>query len=179
MRYALIRSLDINNGPGICASLYVQGCSHHCDGCFNPETWDFNGGEHFTRRTKFQFIEACKEENIKRICILGGEPLDQGKDMLDLIQELTEIGKPIWLWTGYTWEDIVPRTNIISQQSMDMSKSIKKWILKYCDVVIDGKFVEELKDKKLMYRGSSNQRVIKVKETLEQNKICLYEKAYK
>lgn len=179
MRYALIRSRDINNGPGICASLYVQGCNHHCKECFNPETWDYNGGKLWTKEKEFQFIEACKNEYVKNICILGGEPLDQGKELFDLLLKLNEeVQKPIWLWTGYVWEDIFTGQNIIIQQNYDEDKAIKRGILNLCSVVIDGPFVEELKDNSLRYRGSLNQRIIDVEETKRNNKVILYRRAY-
>ena len=178
MRYALARSMDINNGPGICTTLYVQGCSHHCKGCFNSETWDFNGGQLWNRRTELQFIEACKKPNIKNICILGGEPLDQGKDMYDLLIRIKdEVGKPIWLWTGYTWEEIIRDKNMVTQQNLNPKKMIMKSIITTCDIVIDGQFVEDLYDESLKYRGSSNQRVIDVKESLKRKEIVLYGEA--
>ena len=178
MRYALARSMDINNGPGICATLYVQGCSHHCKGCFNPETWDFNGGQLWNRRTELQFIEVCKKPNVKNICILGGEPLDQGKDMYDLLMRIKdEVGKPIWLWTGYTWEEIIRDKNMITQQNLNPKKMIMESIITTCDIVIDGQFVEDLYDESLKYRGSSNQRVIDVKESLKRKEIVLYGEA--
>jgi anaerobic ribonucleoside-triphosphate reductase activating protein len=164
--------MDINNGPGICATLYVQGCSHHCKGCFNPETWDFDGGQLWNRRTELQFIEACKKPNVKNICILGGEPLDQGKDLIKLIIRLkSEVGKPIWLWTGYKIEDIVA-------DSKGIDNIDKQLIITLCDVVIDGPFISTLKDNSLKYRGSSNQRVIDVEKSIKHNKIILYEGTY-
>ncbi len=179
MRYALMRSMDVNNGPGICASLYVQGCRRQCKECFNPETWDYNGGHIWNRRTEFQFVEVCKNEHVKNICILGGEPLDQGKELFDLLIKLKEeVNKPIWLWTGYIWEDIIKDKDMVYQQNFDVDRMFKEGILTSCDVVIDGPFVFELKDSSLKYRGSSNQRVIDVKESIKQNKIILYEGAY-
>lgn len=178
MRYALAREMDINNGPGICASLYVQGCSHHCKGCFNPETWDFNDGHIWNRRTEFQFIDACKSPHVKNVCILGGEPLDQGKDMFDLLMRIkNEVNKPIWLWTGYVWEDIIRDKTKITQQDFDVNRMIKENILSMCNVVIDGPFKEDLYDESLKYRGSSNQRVINVRESLKSNTIVLYGEA--
>ena len=178
MRYSQIRSMDINNGPGICVSLYVQGCKRHCEKCFNPNTWDYEGGELWNRRVEFQFIEACKKEYIKNICILGGEPLDQEKELFDLLIKLKEeVDKPIWLWTGYTWEEIVRNSNERYQQFFGIDRIIKEEILTMCDVVIDGPFVYEKMDTSLKYRGSTNQRVINVKKTLEQDKIVLYGEA--
>lgn len=177
MRYSLIRTMDINNGPGICASLYVQGCSHHCKDCFNPETWDFKGGYLWTDKVRNRFLNACEEEHIKNVCILGGEPLDQGKELFNLLLEIT---KPVWLWTGYTWEEIfnVKENGVVSQQSLDEKRLLMSGIVMLCDVIVDGPFKTELQDKSLKYRGSSNQRVIDVKKSLEKNRIVLYEGAY-
>ena len=154
LRYAKIRKIDIDNAPGICISLFVQGCSHHCKGCFNPETWDPNDGLLFNRRVEIQFLELCKQEHIKNICILGGEPMEQPDDLLIILEKVKEIApdKGIWLWTGYTYEELVNRNN----------KSING-ILDIIDTLVDGPFVEELADKNLRFCGSSNQRVIDLK----------------
>ena len=155
LRYAKIKKMDIDNAPGICVSLFVQGCSHHCKGCFNPETWDPKGGKLFNRRVEFQFLELCKGEHIKNICILGGEPMDQPDDLLNLIKKIKEVApnKGIWLWTGYTHEFLVHNGN----------DSVKE-ILNIIDVLVDGPFIEELADKKLRFCGSSNQRVLEMKK---------------
>ena len=177
MRYSLIRTMDINNGPGICASLYVQGCSHHCKDCFNSGTWDFKGGYLWTDKVKNRFLNACEEEHIKNVCILGGEPLDQGKELFELLLRIT---KPIWLWTGYTWEEIfnIKKDGTVTQQKLDEKHLLMSGIVMLCDVIVDGPFISELQDKSLKYRGSSNQRVIDVKKSLEEKKVVLYEGAY-
>lgn len=170
--------MDINNGPGICASLYVQGCKRHCKECFNSDTWNYNGGFLWTPKIEEQFIEVCKNEHIKNICILGGEPLDQGKELLDLLVKLNrEVKKSIWLWTGYTWEEIIRDKNKVYQQNFDIDRICKEDILNVCDIVIDGPFIKDLMDTSLRYRGSSNQRVIDVKKTLEQKTVILYKEA--
>lgn len=153
LRYAKIRKTDVDNAPGICVSLFVQGCSHHCKGCFNEETWDFNGGNVFNKRVEHQFLELCKKEYIKNICILGGEPLDQPEDMLALLKKIKEEipNKHIWLWTGYVYENII-----------ESGHKERNEILKLVDVLIDGPFVEELADKKLRFCGSRNQRVLEL-----------------
>ena len=178
MNYADIKIADVANGKGVRVSLFVSGCNHHCKGCFNPETWDFDGGQLWNRRTELQFIEVCKKPNVKNICILGGEPLDQGKDMYDLLMRIKdEVGKPIWLWTGYTWEEIIKDNNKLTQQNLNPKKMIMESIITTCDIVIDGQFVEDLYDESLKYRGSSNQRVIDVKESLKRKEIVLYGEA--
>ena len=158
MRYASIRDMDIVNGVGIACSLFVQGCSHHCKNCFNQETWDFNGGKEWTKEIEDEFIEICKRPYIDCVSILGGEPLDQDLDMLELLRRIKkEVGKPIYLWTGYTWETIFSNEDYV----------LEMLILSLCDYVIDGEYIDDLKDYRLKLRGSSNQRIIDVKKTLD------------
>ena len=158
MRYASIRDMDIVNGVGIACSLFVQGCSHHCKNCFNYETWDFNGGKEWTKEIEDEFIEICKRPYIDCVSILGGEPLDQDLDMLELLRRIKkEVGKPIYLWTGYTWETIFSNEDYV----------LEMLILSLCDYVIDGEYIDDLKDYRLKLRGSSNQRIIDVKKTLD------------
>lgn len=161
MRYAKIRKMDITNGPGIGVSIFFQGCRFHCQGCFNKETWDFSGGSLLTADIINSFISIANNEHIKRISILGGEPLAQPCDeFLDFIKRLKrETNKPIYLWTGYEFNEI--------------PEQYRK-ILYYIDFIITGRFIEELKDYNPMY-GSSNQKVIDVKHTLENRKIVLAE----
>lgn len=153
MRYAQIRDMDIVNGKGIGASIFFQGCSHRCKGCFNSSTWDFNGGKEWIKDVEDEFIEICKREYIDHESLLGGEPLDQPIDeLITLLNRVKiEVGKPIWLWTGYTFMYI------------ENSPSHPKFsdVLDYVDYVIDGEFIEELKDLNLPYRGSSNQNIWK------------------
>lgn len=161
MNYAKIKWHDISNGPGVRASLFVSGCTHGCPGCFNREAWDFNYGKEWTKEIEDKFINHLKNPNIMGVNILGGEPLQQGEAMLKLLKRINqEVKKPIWLWTGYVIDkeihDDKTRKFVIANQ-----------ILRECDVVVDGRFVESKKDLKLKYRGSSNQRVIDIKETLK------------
>lgn len=167
MRYALIRKMDISNGPGVGVSLFVQGCHLHCKGCFNSTTWDFNGGKEWNDDVKQKFLELASRPYIKRISILGGEPLspENSYDIYELIVEIKDKlpDKVIWLYTGYLFEYAI-------------NNQFNRKILELCDVVVDDRYVEELKDIGLPWRGSSNQRVIDVQETLKQNKIVLYDK---
>lgn len=167
MRYALIRKMDISNGPGVGVSLFVQGCHLHCKGCFNTAAWDFNGGKEWNDDIKQKFLALASRPYIKRISILGGEPLspENSYDIYELITEIKDKlpDKVIWLYTGYLFE------YAINNQS-------NRKIIELCDVVVDDRYVEELKDIGLPWRGSSNQRVIDVQETLKQNKIVLYDK---
>lgn len=153
MRYAKIREMDIVNGIGISCSLFTQGCSHHCKGCFNSETWDFNGGKEFTKETEDKFIELCKKPYVDCIGILGGEPFDQDEHIYLLLKRIkSEVNKPIYLWSGYKYEELIncdiPRNCILEE---------------LIDYIIDGEFKEEEKNLNLLLRGSNNQRVIDVK----------------
>lgn len=163
-RYALIRTMDISNGEGIGISLFVQGCHFHCKNCFNPETWDFNGGKEWNEEVKERFIKLANGEHVNRISILGGEPLCQEnvETVLDLCQELKKLypQKKIWIYTGYTWEYLV-------------NQDFTKKILENIDVLVDGPYIDELQDFNLRFRGSSNQRVINVSESLRNKKIVL------
>lgn len=167
MRYALIRKMDISNGPGVGVSLFVQGCHLHCKGCFNSTAWDFNGGKEWNDDVKQKFLELASRPYIKRISILGGEPLSY-ENVFDIYELIVEIknklpDKAIWLYTGYLFEYVI-------------NNQFSRKVLELCDVVVDDRYVEELKDIGLPWRGSSNQRVIDVQETLKQNKIVLYDK---
>ena len=165
MRWAKIRTEDIANGPGFRVSIYVQGCNNHCPGCFNPETWDFQGGREFNNAVKNKFLELGNNKKIAGFSILGGEPLQQGKDMLDLVKEIKETypDKTIWMWTGCVYEELPPE---------------QLEIVKYVDVLIDGRFDAKLKSLRSRYKGSSNQRVIDIAKTLKEGKCVLHELNY-
>ncbi len=207
MRYASIRSLDISNGEGVGASLFVQGCDRHCFNCFNSETWDFNGGKEWTEETKNKFMELIDRPYIRRISILGGEPLAEQNldDVLSLIKEIRKkypisqnpnsenIGKSrvledenskeirisfpektIWLYTGYEMSEIVKQEQYERVSGIPDVWS-KRWeIIKQVNVLVDGEYIDEQKDLSLKFRGSKNQRVIDVKQSLAQNKVILY-----
>lgn len=161
MNYAKIRKLDVTNGPGIRTTLFVSGCTHHCPSCFNLEQQDFNYGNKFTKETEDMFIELTKSKQIKGVNILGGEPMQQIMDntLLNLLKRINlEINKPIWLWSGYKFEEIISNPKRLN-------------LLKEIDVLIDGRFEIDKRDIMLKYRGSSNQRVIDVKKSLELNKV--------
>ena len=161
MNYAKIRKLDVTNGPGIRTTLFVSGCTHNWEGCFNKEKQDFNYVNKFTKETEDEFIQLTKNKQIKGVNILGGEPMQQIMDdtLLNLLKRIKlETDKPIWLWSGYTFEEIVNNPKRLE-------------ILREVDVLIDGKFQADKRDIMLKYRGSSNQRVIDVKKSLEQGNI--------
>ena len=171
MRYAMIREMDISNGEGIGVSLFVQGCPFHCTGCFNPETWDFNGGTEWDSIIEDKFLKIINKDYIVRISLLGGEPLAiQNYETIKSIIEKIKNNYPdkkIWLYTGYKYENL----------SIEQLDAIKK-----VDILIDGQFDIEKKDlynKKIIWAGSLNQRIIDFQQTLEKNKIILYKKGYK
>lgn len=155
MNFASIRNFDVSNGLGIGIALYVQGCHFHCKNCFNQVTWDFNGGKEWTPDIENKFIELANNKYVDRVSILGGEPLtpENYDTVLSLCKKLS---KKIWVYTGYTYETLHD-----------------KEILNYIDVLVDGKYVDELRDLNLAFRGSSNQRIIDVKASLDNNKVVL------
>lgn len=171
MYYGNIKTFDISNGPGLRVSLYVSGCNHHCKGCFNPETWNFKYGKVFDEETMNKIIQSSKPDQIKGLTILGGEPLDpkNQEQVLKVIKEYKKHfkNKTIWMFSGYVLEDI--------KKWFDELPYTKE-IIENLDVLVDGKFVEELKDPELGFRGSSNQRIIDIKNTLKENKIIYHEK---
>lgn len=178
MRYAQIRSMDISNGEGVGVSLFVQGCPFHCKNCFNSETWDFNGGKEWTEETRNKFMELIDRPYIKRVSFLGGECLaEQNLDkVLSLIQEIriSFPEKTIWLYTGYELSEIIKKEQYEKVSGIPDVWS-KRWeIIKQCDVLVDGEYIDEQKDITLKWRGSKNQRVIDVKQSLVQNKVVLY-----
>lgn len=184
MNYAQIRSMDISNGEGIGVSLFVQGCDFHCKNCFNSETWEFSKGQEWNDKTKNQFLKLIETPFIQRVSILGGEPLHP-KNVQNVLKIVDEIRvsyptKNIWLYTGYTWEEIWIKDNIKTDDKVkDMRekaiKNLRRQVVRMCDVLIDGRYIDELRDVSLHWRGSSNQRVINVQETLKQNQIVLWE----
>lgn len=165
MYYSKIKFNDVANGPGLRLSLFTSGCTHHCKGCFQPETWNFKNGEPFTLETQKYIIEKSKNKYIAGLSLLGGDPLDNVDGILPLLQEYRKTfaaTKSIWLWTGYLFEEI-------------LKDDLKSKLLPFIDVIIDGKFEENLKDITLKYKGSTNQRVIDVKKSVETHTVVLYE----
>ena len=154
MNYGAIKKIDVANGPGVRVSLFVSGCRNHCRGCFNPETWDFNYGQPFTRKTEDEILKGLSPEWIQGLSILGGEPLEpeNRERLLPFVKRVRSIfpEKDIWLYTGYVYESIQDEE-----------------IMKYVDVVVDGPFVEKEKDPRLAFRGSRNQRIIHLKRPAE------------
>ncbi len=162
MNYAQIRQFDIANGEGIRVSIFVSGCTHKCKGCFNEAYQDFRYGKVWTGETSKQLIGYLNNPLVDGLTILGGEPM-QNLELIDILHEVKkEVNKNIWIYSGYTFEQI-----LADRKKLDL--------LKECDVLVDGLFVEELLDLKLRFRGSSNQRLIDIKNSLERGEIVLYE----
>ena len=172
MNYAEIKYCDVANGPGVRTSLFVSGCSHHCPGCFNEIAWDFNYGKLFTQDTIDSIIESLKPDYIQGLTLLGGEPFEYSnqKGLLPLVRQVREVlpQKDIWCFTGFLFDkDII-------------ENMCKKWketneLLSYIDVLVDGRFVEELKNLNLKFKGSENQRTILVNESLKSGNVILYD----
>jgi len=173
MNYADIKNYDVANGPGVRVSLFVSGCNHHCKGCFNAEAQDFNYGKPFTDETIDTIIEYMSKPYIKGLTLLGGEPMDPKNQpaLLPLVKKVKETypDKTIWCFTGYLFDK-----NIID----DMCKNLPhtRELLSYIDMIVDGPFVLELKNLNLVFKGSSNQRTIKVQESLESGTVVLWER---
>ncbi len=172
MNYANIKDCDIANGPGVRVTLFVSGCTHHCKGCFNREAWDFGYGEPFTRDTIDRILEMLKPSYVKGLTLLGGEPFEpqnQGP-IVELLRQIKAIypQKSIWAFSGYLFD-----RDILSGKLGDWE--ITKEYLSYLDVLVDGPFVEAKKDLMLRFRGSSNQRLINVPESLAAGKVVEWE----
>ena len=162
LRWSKIRKEDIANGPGMRVSIWVQGCNLHCPGCFNPSTWDPNAGHILGPKVTQQFIELGKPKSIVGYSILGGEPLLNCEEMLQLVRKIknTYPKKTIWMWTGFTYENL-------TEAQLE--------VLKYIDVLVDGPFKQELKNPNLKFKGSTNQRIIDVQSSLEAGHVVLDE----
>ena len=161
MKYNKIRKMDISNGPGVRVSIFMQGCTFNCKNCFNPETHDFNAGTEFTDETINKVLKLCENENVEGLSILGGEPLHpiniDGTTKLAKAFKEKFPNKNLWVWSGFLFDKYV----------------FDKEIAKYIDVLVDGQYVDELRNPTLKWRGSSNQRVIDVKKSLNSNTIVL------
>ena len=164
MKYAQIREMDVTNGSGIGVALFTQGCPYHCKNCFNPETWDFDKGTDWTKETENKIIELLKPEYITRLTILGGEPLIERniEPLTALLKRVKSVypDKQVWLYTGGDFEVL---------------EGLYEEIFQYIDILIDGRYIDDLRDYKLKWRGSSNQRIIDVQKSLKEGETILYE----
>ena len=165
MNFGQIYLNDVANGVGCRTALFVSGCTHHCKGCFNEETWDFGYGEPFTEKQENEIIESLKPEYIDGLTVLGGEPMEvSNQKVLRPFLERVKAecpDKTIWIYSGYTWDELTDPDN---RRCHSDDTSV---ILGLIDILVDGRFVEELKDITLNFRGSSNQRILDMKATLE------------
>ena len=172
MNYLGIDKSSISNGPGVRVVLWVSGCTLHCEGCQNSESWDFNAGKPFDEIAKQEVLNALGKPYIKGITLSGGHPLENknAEDVYLLIKEIKEKfpTKDIWLYTGYTWEWIFQDARF---DIFNINNVYRKASISMCDVVVDGPYIEEQRDITLKFRGSRNQRLIDVKETLKQGQI--------
>ena len=171
MNYADIKRIDVANGEGVRVSVFVSGCNHHCKGCFNQCAWDFNYGNKFTEKQENEVLKDLDHDYISGLSLLGGEPLEptNQEGLLPLVKKVKEKfpDKKIWCYTGFDFEkDVVGK--------MAKQSETTKELLQYLDVIVDGKFEEEKKDLKLRFRGSSNQRILDVQESLKENKLVEY-----
>ena len=160
MNYADIKKIDVANGEGVRVSVFVSGCNHHCKGCFNQCAWDFNYGKEFSEKEEQQIIDYMNHDYISGLSLLGGEPLEpRNQEGL-----LPFPNKDIWCYTGFDFEkDVV--------EKMAKNNETTRELLKYIDIIVDGKFEEDKKDLKLQFRGSSNQKIVDVKKSLQTGKI--------
>ena len=175
MNFATLRTHDVANGPGVRVSLFVSGCTHKCKGCFNDEAWDFSYGEPYTKEIEEAVIEALKPSYIKGFSLLGGEPFEPC-NQIELVTLLERIraeypDKTVWCYSGYDFEGDIRALRLGDPH-------ITKRMLCCIDVLVDGKFVEDRKDLSLRFRGSSNQRIIDVKRSLETGEVELVKEFY-
>lgn len=172
MNYASIKRMDVANGPGVRMSVFVSGCRHYCKNCFNQEAWDFEYGEPFTEKEIEEIVDYVKGDYIAGLTLLGGEPLEleNQKGLLPLLRRIREVcpKKSVWCYTGYDFErDILGRMiNEIEEM---------KEFLSYVDVLVDGEYIEELHKPSLRFKGSSNQRIIMVQESLQKKEVILWD----
>ena len=172
MHYGEIKKCDIANGEGVRVSLFVSGCTHHCPGCFNKDTWDFSYGKEYTDETEQEIIEALSPDYINGLSLLGGEPFEPQNQQV-LVQLLRKVReqypqKTIWCYSGYLFDrELLSESRARCEYTDEMLSMI--------DILVDGRFVEKLKDIRLVFRGSSNQRIIDVKKSLNNGEVILWE----
>ena len=171
MHYSTIKKFDIADGLGVRVSIFVSGCTHHCKGCFNQVTWPFDYGDEYTLDVENEILEACNHDYIEGLTLLGGEPFEivNQKGLISLVRRFKQLypNKNIWAYSGYLFDqEILPSNGKAHCEVTDE-------ILSYIDVLVDGEFKLELKDISLKFRGSSNQRIIDVKKSLEKNEVII------
>lgn len=165
MNYLKIDKCDYLNGVGVGVVLWLSGCNHHCNGCQNQKSWDVNAGKLFDKKAEDKLIECLKQPYISRLTLSGGDPLHENNldNISNLVNKIRILlpNKSIWLYSGYTWEEC-------------LENNARYDIIKQCDIFVDGRYIDNLRDITLKWRGSSNQRVIDVQKTISENKIILH-----
>lgn len=169
MNYGNIKTYSIENGTGVRVSLFVSGCRHRCKDCFNPETWDFAYGKPFTEEVEDEIIHAMKPDYMAGLTLLGGDPTEPENqaDLLPLLRRIRKElpGKTVWVYSGYLYEDFLPGGKVYCDATEEY--------LSLCDIMVDGPFILEKKDISLKFRGSSNQRIIDLPQTIASGKVVL------
>ena len=164
MNYGQIRKYDVANGEGIRTSIFVTGCNHHCKGCFNEEYQDFDFGEKWTDKETREVIEDLKLQEVSGLTLIGGEPMEHPKELREIIKKIKrEVDKSIWVYSGFTYEKI-------------LEDEEKLALLKECDILVDGLFIEKELDLSLRFRGSRNQRVIDIQKSLANGEVTIWDK---
>lgn len=175
MNYGNIKTCDIANGTGVRTTLFVSGCRHHCKGCFQPQTWDFSYGEKFTKETEDRLIRECRPSYIEGLTLLGGEPMEpeNQRALMPFLRRFREElpGKTVWCYTGYLWEEL---TGAERRDENGPRCEVTDEILQLLDILVDGEFVEEQKSLMLKFRGSANQRIINVRQSLQCGTVILW-----
>ncbi|PWL40761.1 MAG: anaerobic ribonucleoside-triphosphate reductase activating protein [Clostridiaceae bacterium] len=170
MKYASIKKMDISNGEGIRVSLFVSGCNFHCPGCFNEEAQSFDYGKNYIQATEDLILKEVSKPHIKGLSLLGGDPLWQDidglKQLRQLVQKVHDLGKTVWIWSGFTYE------NLLDGNGLSEEANERILLVCDCDVFVDGLFEYDKKDLSLAWRGSRNQRVIDMNKT--KDKVVLY-----
>ena len=172
MNYADIKLFDVANGTGVRVSVFVSGCTHHCKGCFQPETWNFDYGERYTNETEDEIIESLRPDYVDGITLLGGEPFEP-ENQRELVKLLRRIKKElpqktVWSFSGFTYEELTGDSRAVCEVTNEM--------LSMLDVLVDGEFVEAKRNISLRFRGSENQRLIDMNKTRKEGKIVLWDK---
>ena len=172
MRYGNIKKCDIANGVGVRTVLFVSGCTHHCKGCFQPETWDFSYGEPYTKETENEIVESLRPSYINGLTLLGGEPFEPAnqRELVGLLRRIRRElpDKTVWAFSGYTWEELTGQSRARCEVTEEM--------LSMLDVLVDGEYMEEKRNISLRFRGSENQRLIDVPKTRETGAVVLWDR---
>lgn len=164
MNYGQIRKYDVANGEGIRTSIFVTGCNHHCKGCFNEEYQDFDFGDKWTDKETREVIEDLKLPEVSGLTLIGGEPMEHPKELKKIVEKIkSEVDKTIWIYSGFTYEKI-------------LEDEEKLALLKECDILVDGLFIEKELDLSLRFRGSRNQRVIDIQKSLANGEVTIWDK---